>query len=311
MNPVSVLYSDLLHEHTTDDSVEDLSKIIEKRVTEYERPKRKAISSRFPVLVGPAVFIKTFARNIYNQITLSRLIQESFLTSIIARHSSLLYRKLGDSDENLQRSKVTNLEIAISKLNGLVIPPGETFSLWHTIGTATKKKGYVEGMVLSNGKVSAGIGGGLCQLSNFLFWIFLHADTEIIERHHHSVDAFPDSGRTLPFGSGATIFSNYLDLKIKNVSGHPLQIKLWLTETCLKGQLLSDAPAEKKFHVFEKNHCFAKRNLSYFRYNEIYREVLKNGVKINEEKIAINFAPVIYPVTEEYFESLNYTVLPL
>lgn len=225
---------------------------VKKHVIEYERPKRKAISSRFPLLVGPAIFTRTLIRSFKNSISLTTLEQKAFLAAVVARHSSPLYRKLGGSDMRLQINKVTNLKLAIAKLNGLIVPVGEMFSLWHTLGVVSRQKGYVDGMLLSNGKVSVGIGGGLCQLSNFLFWIFLHVDVEIIERHHHSVDAFPDSGRTLPFGSGATIFSNYLDLKIKNVSKHPLQIKLWLTDTCLKGQLLSDEPAEKKFHILEK-----------------------------------------------------------
>lgn len=286
-------------------------KTIQNYVTEYERPKRRAISSRFPVLVRPVIFTKKSFRSVRNRISLTKLEQKSFLTSVIARHSSLLYRKLGDSDAELQVNKIANLKLAIAKLDGLIIPPGETFSFWHAVGSATKKKGYVEGMLLSNGRVSRGIGGGLCQLSNFLFWILLHADVEVVERYHHSVDAFPDSGRTLPFGSGATIFSNYLDLKIKNISMAPLQIKLWLTDSCLKGQILSDRPAEKKFHLVERNHYFVKRGGAYFRYNEIYRETYVKGLKIQEEKILTNFAPVVYPVTDDHIAKQNYKVLEL
>ncbi|MEI6057359.1 MAG: VanW family protein [bacterium] len=284
---------------------------IHNRILAHERPKRKAISSRFPILVTPAVFTKRMLRTIKNKTTLKKLRQKDFLPCVIARHSSLLYRKLGDSDAELQVNKVTNLRIALQPLNGIVIEPGQTFSLWDIVGKISTKRGFVEGMLLSNGAVSKGVGGGLCQLSNFLFWILLHADVEIIERHHHSVDVFPDSGRTLPFGSGATIFDNYLDLKIKNISSHPLQIKLWLTDSCLKGQLLSDAPAEKKFHIVEKNHCFIKRNGKYFRYNELHREVLKNGEKLDEEKILVNFVPVVYPVTDEYLQKHNHHVILL
>lgn len=231
------------------------------------------------------------------------------LPCVVARHSSLLYRKLGESDIELQRNKVVNLKIAIKELDGLIIPPGKTFSFWDVIGSTSKAKGYVEGMILSNGKVSRGVGGGLCQLSNFLMWMFLHADVEIIERHHHSVDAFPDSGRTLPFGSGATVFNNYVDLKIRNVSEYPLQLKLWLTDTSLKGQLLSSHPAEYKYHVIEREHCFIKRREAFFRYNEIHRETYKEGMKVGEKMIFKNFAPVVYRVDEKRLESLGYTVI--
>jgi len=272
----------------------------------HETPKRKPISSLFPILYKPIVFLRRKVKSIKNILTIKKLEKKSKLPSVLARHSSPLFRKLGDSDMNLQVGKIKNLEIAIKKLDGLVIPDGAIFSFWQNVGSIKSKKGYVDGMLLSNGKVNKGLGGGLCQLSNFLFWIFLHTDVEIVERHHHSVDFFPDSLRTLPFGSGATIFHNYYDLQLKNISGKPLQISLWLTDSQLKGQILSILPSEKKFNIIEKNHCFVKNNDKYYRYNELFRETYTRGEKIKEEKIITNFAPVIYLVTKEYLEGNGY-----
>ena len=280
-------------------------------LSEYERPKRKALSRTFPILVPYILFTRRTLQSTTNLLTLKKLRKKEPLEYIIARHSSPLYRKLGDSEERLQIQKVTNLKIAIEKLNGIVIPPGEVFSFWHVLGSVTARKGYVPGMLLSNGLVSEGIGGGLCQLSNFLFWIFLHSDIEIVQRYHHSVDAFPDSGRTLPFGSGATIFSNFLDLRIRNTSKHPIQIAIWLTDSALKGQLRSSAPEPRKFHLFERNHCFVYKAGRYYRYNEIYRETYESGVCIKEDHIVTNFAPVIYPVSTEYLQEKKYQVFDL
>lgn len=280
-------------------------------IEEFERPKRRAISSRFPMLVGPAMLAKRGIRSLKNSFTLPKLKKSAFLPHVIARHSSVLYRKLGDTDVALQHNKVKNLEIAIRKLNGLVIPPGKTFSFWKAVGPVRKRDGYVDGILLSNGKVVEGIGGGLCQLSNFLAWIFLHAETKIVERHHHSVDAFPDSGRVLPFGSGATIFSNYVDLQVRNVSDRPIQLQLWMTDSCLKGRLLSTGQAKFKYHVSERNHCFIKRNDKFFRYNEIFRETYLKGLKIEEEKVFTNFAPVAYTTARDSLETLGYEVIEL
>jgi len=282
--------------------------VIKKYIAVHEQPKRRAISSRFPILVRPAVFIKRSLRSVKNAVTLTKLQKKEYFPCVVARHSSKLYRTLGDSDFSLQKNKVKNLTIAVEMLDGLVIPSGKTFSLWKAVGVISAKKGYVEGMLLSNGRVSVGIGGGLCQLSNFLMWILLHADIEIKERHHHSVDAFPDSGRTLPFGGGATVFDNYLDLQIKNISKQPLQLKLWLTETSLKGQLLSTAPITHKYHVLEKNHCFINKKGTFFRYNEIYREMYIEGVKQYEEKIFTNFAPVVYEISVDALQRFGNTI---
>lgn len=73
----------------------------------------------------------------------------------------------------LQYNKVTNLACAISKLNHVVIYPGQTFSLWQLVGRPTKAKGYLEGLILHNGTISKGVGGGLCQLGNLLYWMAL------------------------------------------------------------------------------------------------------------------------------------------
>ncbi len=288
-----------------------MTDLIRRYISEYHRPKRQSFSSLHPVVASGAILARRLKRSIENNLNLKKLKKGTGLPWVIARHSSPLYRKLGDSDPQLQTNKVTNLKLALAKLDGLIVPPGEVFSFWHNLGPVTRKTGYVDGMLISNGQVSSGVGGGLCQLSNFLFWILLHANVQVVERHHHSVDVFPDSGRTLPFGSGATIFSNYVDLKIRNISDHPLQIKLWLTNTHLKGQILSNKPASKKFHLLERNHCFVNGGGDYFRYNEIYRETYQKGKKIGEEKIVTNFAPVVYQITDNYFKKRNYSLLSL
>ncbi len=290
-----------------------LLKKVRIKINNYNSPqKRRAISSVYPHLSPAITKIKRLGRDLKNYCLHGQPFRKrAFFDHVLARHSSPLFRKLGNSDPKLQINKIHNLKLAINKLDGIVIPPGKTFSLWHHLGKATSKNGYMEGMVISNGKVSAGVGGGLCQLSNFLFWILLHCDVKIIERHHHSVDTFPDSGRTIPFGAGATIFCNYLDLKLKNISKEPLQIKLWLTDSQLKGQILSVKNKEIKFHLQEKNHYFIKNGLEYFRYNEIWREKHVQGIKITEEKIVENFAPVKYEVSEKYLKDNAFRVIDI
>ena len=150
------------------------------------------------------------------------------------KHQSLLRRRLGNSDPQLQENKIHNLKIACPSIDGVIIKPGKTFSFWHCVGEATARKGYAEGMQLSRGLVVRGVGGGLCQLANLLYWMALHTPLHIAERHHHSFDPFPDENRTLPFGSGAGVFYNYIDLRFFNATPLTFQIKLRLTEDHLK-----------------------------------------------------------------------------
>lgn len=282
-------------------------------VKNSESPKRMAISRRFPPLKKPAIFVRRIVKRAQNniQFKIARKKSPIFFSHVIARHQSVLIRKLGESDQELQRSKVTNLKRACQDLNGLIIEPHQIFSLWETIGNPTKQKGYVDGMLLSNGRVIKGIGGGLCQLSNFLCWIFLHANVEIVERSHHSMDVFPDSGRILPFGSGATCLFNFIDFKIRNVGNQPLQLKIWVTDTHLKGQLVSPQQSPIKFSIKEKNHTFVKRNVAYYRYNEIQRMAKINGREIWTKNIFTNFAPVLYTVDDAYLQKHGYNLVDL
>lgn len=279
----------------------------------YESPERMALSTRFPILKKPIIFLRRLMVNIKNAIIFDIAHKKSttFFTNVIARHQSVLIRKLGNSDQKLQKNKIINLKRACEDLNGLIINPSQVFSLWSTIGNPTYKKGYTDGMLLSNGKIIEGVGGGLCQLSNFLCWLLLHAHTKIIERYHHSMDVFPDSGRVLPFGSGATCLFNFVDLKVKNISPHPLQLKIWLTDTHLKGRILCNQRNEIKFSIKEKNHIFIKRDEKYFRYNEIWRMAKIEGKEVWKEKIFTNFAPVLYEVSPEYFLQHNHQVINL
>lgn len=288
-----------------------LEQEIANRIYNYEHPRRVALSRKIPLLKTPIIFSRRTIRNLKNSLDtkVSYSNNKDYFSNVIARHQSVLRRRLGGSDIKLQEQKITNLSQAIKSLNGTVIKPGKIFSLWQIIGRPSYKRGYVDGMLLSNGKVVEGVGGGLCQLSNFLYWIFLHIPAETKERYHHSLDVFPDSGRVLPFGGGATVLYNFIDLKVKSISSHPWQIKIWLTDNHLKGQILSPVKVTEKIHVVEKNHYFIKRGVKYFRYNEIYRQVSLEGKKIKQELVAVNFAPVLYKITKKYLADNDFKVL--
>lgn len=279
----------------------DVLESIEHGLSAHIMPRRVALSSRYPTFKEPILFTRQTYRTAKNVFNMRLAFQRSpyILPAITARHQSVLFRTLGDSDIRLQEQKVKNIQRAIDDLQGLIIRPGEIFSLWHVLGRPTRKKGYVDGMLLSNGRVVEGLGGGLCQLSNFLCWLLLHAPTQVVERYHHSLDVFPDSGRTLPFGSGATIVYNIVDLRIKNTSREPLQLNLWVTEKYLKGQLRSLAPLQSKYHLAEKYHYFVKHRNTFYRYNQIWRDERISGKLVGQEHVFTNFAPVLYAVNED------------
>ena len=211
-------------------------------------------------------------------------------------HKTPLLRKLKDVDMYLQYNKIENLKIAVPKINHVTLHPNETFSYWELIGNPTKRKGYKKGMVLRNGGFSAKTGGGLCQLSNLIYWMTIHTPLTVIERHRHGYDVFPDSNRTQPFGSGATCFYNYGDLMIKNNTNQTYQLVLEITEEYLEGAWMSDKPMQYSYEVYEKEHIMQPEFWGgYTRHNSIYRKKFdKNGNLIDDEYLVENHAVMMY-----------------
>lgn len=211
-------------------------------------------------------------------------------------HSTPLLRKLKEVDMQYQYNKITNLKLAVKKLDGIIIKPGETFSYWKLIGRPSAKKGYVPGMVLYCGTYTMGIGGGLCQLTNLIYWMTLHTPLTIIERYRHSFDVFPDSNRTQPFGSGATCVYPYRDLMIRNDTKEDFQLKIKVGHTHLEGRWLSNSKPLYKYEVVEKNHLFKSEYWGGFsRHNELFRRRYNfGGDFIDEEYITENHVLMMY-----------------
>lgn len=226
----------------------------------------------------------------------------------VKKHQSKLIKKLGDSDVQLQHNKVDNLSIVVGCLNGALLRPGETFSFYKLVGKPTAKRGFKMGMELSNGVPRPGIGGGICQSTNLLHWLALHSPLTISERHHHSIDPFPDDGRVLPWASGAAVFYNYLDFQLTNNTQWTFQLNLWLTNTLLEGEIRVSEELDFAYHVFERDHRFLKRGSTFYRSNEIWRKKIakfRGGELLDQECIAKNFGRVMYEPLE-YEEEVTF-----
>lgn len=232
-----------------------------------------------------------FGKKIY-----AREFRTSLLPFVVFKHQTPLVRKLKNVDMWLQYNKVQNLKIAVPRINGVILKPGEIFSYWRLIGKATRRKGYVEGMVLSHGGFTPGIGGGLCQLSNLIYWLSLHTPLSVIERHRHSYDVFPDVNRKQPFGSGATCFYNYLDLQIYNSTNTTYQLHVYLTDEDLIGEWRAETKPPENYEVYEKEHWITHTTWGgYLRHNKIYRRVYReNKELIDDEYITENHAIMMY-----------------
>ena len=212
-------------------------------------------------------------------------------------HATPMLRALSGVDMQLQINKKASLEIAAACIDGLILKPGETFSFWRLVGNPTTRRGFKTGLVLRNGAIQQDIGGGLCQMTNLIYWMTIHTDLTIVERWRHGFDVFPDAGRTQPFASGATCAYNYIDLQIRNDTQNDYQLRVYPEQDWLKGAWLSAAPPSHHYDVHEKDHAIKMEYWGgYSRHNEIWRKKLdaETGAFIEDEFVTANHAIMMY-----------------
>ena len=219
---------------------------------------------------------------------------------VVVSHRSLLLRKLAGTDADLQKNKVQSLRIAASLIDGVVVGSGEAFSFWKLVGKPASSRGFLPGLQLSFGKLISMTGGGLCQLSNLLHWMVLQTPLSVTERHRHSTDPFPDYKRLVPFGTGATVFYNYIDLGFRNDSSVNFQLKVWVEEEYLYGEIRCSKALPFSYSVVEKKHRFVRENDVVFRENELWRiETDKVTSRVVSGKLLFrNRVEVLYDVSE-------------
>ncbi len=218
------------------------------------------------------------------------------LPCLLFEHQTPMLRRLKNVAMYLQENKIVNLRIAARHIDGLVLQPGETFSFWYRVGRPTARKGYLTGLVLENGRVGTGIGGGLCQMGNLLYWMALHSPLTVAERWRHSYDVFPDEQRTLPFGSGATLAYNYIDLQLRNDTDQPIQLCVWVGATHLHGALRAAHAWPEHYAVVEQDHQIRHELWGgYSRHNRLVRQAFgSGGALLREELVADNHALLMY-----------------
>lgn len=221
-------------------------------------------------------------------------------TWLLAAHSSRLERVPGFVQRDLQRGKETNVRLAARLLDGLVIEPNQVFSHHHAIGRPTLRHGFVRGLELRDGHASAGVGGGLCQVSNSVYWIAVRSGMKIVERHRHGLDLFPDHARTVPFGCGATVAYNSADLRFENPLAQPVVLRTRVEDGAFVSELWTTVDPGIRIEVEEIGHRFFRDETGWMRENRLRRRITRgDGSLWVDEEVAHNRGRVMYEPTPE------------
>ncbi len=165
---------------------------------------------------------------------------EEALPHTLFRDSWPVYHKETGYDPVYQENKAHNCALAARAIDSLLIAPGETFSFWNTVRFADRRTPYKKGFVLADGELQFLYGGGLCQISGFLYWLFLHTPLTVTERHRHGKELHLTAPE-IPRGVDAAVAEGWLDLKVQNDTPYTFQIQIAVEDDRLTGAVLADA----------------------------------------------------------------------
>jgi vancomycin resistance protein VanW len=235
-------------------------------------------------------------RNLFSNENIAKTTEAQKMPVVVSSHSSSLIRRGRGVDLKLQENKRVNIILACSKISGIIIRPGETFSFWKTVGKMSRKKGYMDGRIIKNGKLTSGLGGGICNLANTINLIVLHSPLEVTEFHHHSDAVNFHKGKRAALSEGTAIYYNNMDYKFKNSTSQNVQLLLWCEGEVLYAELRSEKAFPYRYRLFEENHHYIKEEGKFYRNSEIYRETFDNvtGESLKKELILDNHSTVLF-----------------
>lgn len=152
---------------------------------------------------------------------------------------------------NTGRGREANVRLAASRLNGVVLAPGEQLAFNEVVGPRTLERGFDWAPEIYDDEMVPGIGGGTCQVASTLHAAAVMGGLEIVRRRPHSR---PSS--YIPLGLDATVIDGEVDLILRNPYPVPLVLHAdeprsgWLRIEFLGAEL--DGRIEYRFAVRER-----------------------------------------------------------
>ena len=140
----------------------------------------------------------------------------------------------------------------------------------------------------------------MCQFTNLIHWMVLHTPLTLVEHHHHDgLDLFPDFNRQIPFGTGTSIYYNYLDYRFRNDTETVYQLLVWVDGEYLRGELRADRPQRYKYHIRTEGEGFAREGENVYRVGKVWRETVDpvTGLRVERQLLRVNHARVLYDTT--------------
>lgn len=163
--------------------------------------------------------------------------QQLGITQLLVAETSYFY---GSSAERMQ-----NIQAAAARFHGVLVAPGETFSMGETMGDVSLDNGFAEALIIYGGRTIKGVGGGVCQVSTTLFRTVFDAGFPVIERtpHAYRVGYYEQTGSGAPdpnlAGMDATVYFPLVDFKFTNDSQYWILMETYMGSSSLTWKFYS------------------------------------------------------------------------
>ena len=235
--------------------------------------------------------------------------QELGITQLIWAETSYFY---GSSAERMQ-----NIEAAAKQYHGLLIAPGETFSMGAHLGDVSLDNGFAEALIIYGGRTIKGVGGGVCQVSTTLFRAVFNAGFPIVERtpHAYRVSYYEQNagGGIDPrlAGLDATVYFPLVDFKFTNDSQSWILMETYMGSSSLTWKFYSTSDGRSVTYdttgptnvvsapsaLFEENPELNKNEMKQVDWSangadvSVNRTVWKNGAIYFQDTVSTHYEP--------------------
>lgn len=175
--------------------------------------------------------------------------------------------------------RATNIRTAASRIDGIVLAPGQVLSFNEAVGPRTLERGFTWAPEIQGDEMTTGVGGGTCQVSTTLFAAALHAAMGVVERQSHSR---PSS--YAPLGLDATVSWPQVDLKVRNDLPYPIMIHAFVPEDDqklhdkIRVEILGGAP------IATVSYSYGIARTENFERRVTVKESLAPGKRIKRQK---------------------------
>ncbi len=216
-------------------------------------------------------------------------------------------------------SRIQNIAVAAGQFHGILIAPGETFSMASVLGDVSLDTGYAEALIIFGDRTIKGVGGGVCQVSTTLFRTVFFGGYQVDERYSHAYrvtyyEQTASGGTNTDLaGLDATVYVPLVDFKFTNDSANWLLMETYVNQgarTLIWKFYSSDDGREVRWTttglkntvdpakpLYEENSELAKGEIKQVDWAvkgadvTVTRTVTRNGDVIHDDVFATHYQP--------------------